>query len=133
MKKSNIKSFTLIESLVATIITIIVALAFFACFMTAFKYARRIMELRTASLILQERVSIVRELPFQDIGLLGSTFTAKAMSSLRNAQGTITQSAYGGSDKIIKITFGLDWADFDGTKQHKTVVTLMTDHGINKK
>ena len=57
---------------------------------------------------------------------------ADGMSSLDNATGTITKSPYNGEDKIIKITFGIDWTTFDGKGGHQTMCTLMTDHGINK-
>ncbi|MCK4463112.1 MAG: hypothetical protein KAU58_02240 [Candidatus Omnitrophica bacterium] len=91
------------------------------------------MELRTASLVLQEQASMARDLKFSDILSIGGTFSSSSMSSLNSATGTIKQSSYKGLDKIIKVTFKLDWTAFNGNPAHKTLVTLMTDHGINKK
>jgi type II secretory pathway pseudopilin PulG len=126
------RSFTLIEAVIAIALIALTATAFFASTMTSFGYLRRITELRTATLALQDEVSVVRELKFSDIQSLGSGFTATGMSLLNNAQGTITRSQYGGQNNILKITFRLDWTAFDGRPASKSVVTLMTDHGINK-
>ncbi len=126
------RSFTLIEAVIAIALIALTATAFFASTMTSFGYLRRITELRTATLALQDEVSVVRELKFSDILSLGSSFTATGMSLLNNAQGTITRSQYGGQNNILKITFRLDWTSFDGRPASKSAATLMTDHGINK-
>jgi len=133
MKLSNTKAFTILETLIAIALVIILVITFFGSFLSAFNYLRRIIELRTVNLILQEEVSKVRNLEFSDIQSLGSSFSSSGMSSLDNATGTITESLYNGENKIIKITFGVDWTTFDGKPGHQTMATLMTDHGINKK
>ncbi len=76
---------------------------------------------------------MARDLEFSDILSIGEVFSSASMSSLNNATGSINQSSYEGHDKSIKITFKLDWTDFNGDPTHKSLVTLMTDHGINKK
>lgn len=129
----NNKSFTIFEILIAAVLVALIALAFFASLVTSFNHLRRIVELRTAGLVLQEQVSMARDLKYPDVVSIGGTFSSASMSSLKNATGTIMQSSYGGRDKIIKITFKLDWTDFSGKPAHKSLVTLMTDHGINKK
>jgi hypothetical protein len=123
----------MVEVLLATILIALISAAFFASLLTCFNYLRRVIELRTASLVLQEEVSKVRELTFSDIQSLGGTFSSSGMSSLNNAAGAILQGPYEGRDKIVKITFQLDWTAFDGKPVRKTLVTLMTDHGINKR
>ncbi len=133
MKSSNTKSFTILETLIAVTLIIILVTAFFGSLLSAFNYLRRIIELRTVNLILQEEVSKVRNLEFSDIQSLGPSFSSSGMSSLDNATGTITKSLYNGEDNIIKITFGTNWTTFDGNPGHQTMTTLMTDHGINKK
>jgi hypothetical protein len=55
------------------------------------------------------------------------------MSTLDTATGSISQSLYGGSSEIVRISFRLNWTTFDGKAAEKSFVTLMTDHGINKK
>lgn len=129
----NKKAFTLVEILIAAILVAVIALAFFASLATSFNHLRRIVELRTASLVLQEQVSMARDLKYSDILSIGGTFSSASMSSLKDATGTISQSLYGGHAEITKISFKLDWTDFNGDPADKSLVTLMTDHGINKK
>ena len=133
MQLSKTKSFTIMEAVVAIGLAAIISVVFFSTLLISFDYLRRVKELRTASLALQEEVSLVRELKFSDIQTLGSTFSSSGMAALKNATGTILRSNYNGHSETIKITFKLDWTTFDEKPATKTVVTLMTDHGINKK
>jgi Tfp pilus assembly protein PilE len=133
MNLSKTKSFTLLEILVTTVLIAIVAISFFTSFVTSFNYLRRLMELRTATLVLQEQVSEARNLAFSDITTIGTSFTSSAMSTLDSASGSISQALYGGGSEIVKISFRLNWTTFDGKPAEKSLVTLMTDHGINKK
>jgi len=41
--------------------------------------------------------------------------------------------AHNGQAAILRVTFRIDWTMFDGVPASKTLPTLMTDHGINKK
>ncbi len=127
------KAFTILESLFATSIMILIAIVFFTSIITSFNHIRRALELRTATLILQEEISLVRELSFSDVQSLGTTFNLVSMSALKNATGAITKSDYSGDGKVLKITFRLDWAAFNGNPAARSIVTLITDHGIDKK
>ena len=133
IQKLNIKAFTLIESLFAIGLIALIAIALFSSLLTSISYVRKAFELRTSSLILQEQMSLVRELRYSDIQLLGGTFSSGYMTSLKNAAGTIYRSYYGGSDKILKLTFKLDWTTIDNKPESRSIVTLITDHGIDKK
>lgn len=133
MKPFRNKSFTILESLFATILITLIAVVFFSSIMTSFNHIRHALELRTASLILQEEISLVRELEFSDIQSLGSSFTSGSMSALKDAAGTIVKSAYSGDGKTLKLTLKLSWTSFDTRPLNKTIVTLITDHGIDKR
>lgn len=133
MFKTKNKAFTLIESLFALLLITMITITFFSSLLVAVSYLRKSFELRTASLILQEQTSLVRELNYSDIQSLGGTFSSSYMTSLKNAAGAINKSYYGGSDKILKITFKIDWTTFDNNPASRSIVTLITDHGINKK
>jgi len=132
MKLKNTRSYTLIEALVAIGLGALIVITLVSSVIAAFDNLRRVAELRTASLILQERVSMVRDLKFSDIQSLSNTFSPSGMVFLRNAAGTITKSPYNGQSNMLKVTFILDWTSFNGHAMQKTLVTLMTDHGINK-
>jgi len=133
MPKLNIKAFTLIESLIALALIVLVIIIFFSALLASISYVRRSFELRTSSLILQEQMSLVRELQYSDVQSLGSTFSSGYMTSLKNAAGTTYKSYYGPGDKILKLTFRLDWTTSDNRPASRSVVTLITDHGIDKK
>ncbi len=127
------KGFTLPEVVVAIVVMAIAFVSVFTALTASANYFRRSMELRTASLILQEEVSNVRDLKFSDILGLGPNFTLGSMASLKNCTGTIQKGLFEGKSDILKLTFRTDWQSFDGTAKTKQVVTLMTDQGINKK
>ncbi|GEM_PF-7021740 len=133
MRIDSKRSFTLTEAVVAAFIITITTVAFLAAFITSFNHLKSTMELRNASLILQEEVSIIRELNFSEVQALGGSFSSSAMASLQNATGTITKSNYQGQANIIKITLTLNWKAFNGKTASRTVATLITDHGIDKK
>lgn len=131
--KSDTKAFTLVESLFAIALIALIIVVFFSALIVSVNYVRGAFELRTASLILQEQMSLTRGLNYSDIESLGSSFSSSYMSSLRNAAGTIYKSYYGGSNDILKLTFKLDWTANDNKPASRSIVTLVTDHGIDKK
>lgn len=133
MKITNIKAFTLTEVLVATVLLVIIAVALFAVFGTAVDNLRNFMELRTVSLILQEQASALRDYKFSDIPSMGTSFSPPEMASLTSASGSITQSSYSGRSEMRQVTFKIDWTTYDGRTQQRTLTTLVTDSGINKR
>ena len=112
---------------------LILIISFLSALWVSFDYLRRVMEMRAAALALQEEASVVRNLAFSEITSLGGMFTSSGMASLNDAEGEIIKSPYNGEGNIVKITFKIGWTTFDGKPAAKTLVTLMTDHGINKK
>ena len=113
MKIKEKKAFSLVETLLAVSKVILLTIVFFSCIMTSFSYARRVVELRTASLILQEEISAIRNLTFQEVQSLGESFSSPGMSSLNNATGGIIKSAYEDQANIIKITLRVNWTTFN--------------------
>jgi len=133
MRLKTKKSFTIVETLFAITLTIIIVLAFFNSLTLAFNYIRYQMELRTAHLILQEQVALVRELEFSDVQVLGGSFSSDNMDMLKDASGTILKSIYNGQSKMIKLTLSLDWTAFNGDPAERRIVTVITSDGIDKK
>lgn len=127
------RAITFSEYLIAIALTVIAVLFFISFLMTSVNYLRMVMELRTATLVLQEQVSMARELKFPQVQSLGGSFASAAASSLRDAKGTISKTVYNGHPDIIKITYALEWTAFNGRPQKKTIVTLITNCGIDKK
>jgi len=127
------KAFTLMEVLISTLLILLITVVLFTSLSTTISYLRYITELRTVTLILQEQMSKTRDLKYADIQALGGTFTSSAIASLNNAAGTLTRASYGGAGEMSKISYRIDWTSYFGKPTYKTLVTVMTDHGINKK
>ena len=131
--KLNTKAFTLIESLFAVGLIALIAVTFFSSLLVSVGYVRKAFELRTSSLILQEQISLVRELQYSDIQSFSGTFSSDYMTSLKNAVGTADRSYYGSGDKILKLTLKVDWTGADNKPASRSIVTLITDQGIDKR
>jgi len=117
----------------AILLIALIIIIFLNALILSFNYMRRVMELRTASLGLQEQASVVRDMEFEEVESLPGTFSSGIMASLNNASGTILKSDYAGDSEIKMITFRITWTSFDNRAMSKTLVTNVTDHGINKK
>jgi type II secretory pathway pseudopilin PulG len=133
MKLFRKRSFTLVETLSAVVLLTISAILFFYILSTSVGYLKRIIELRTAALILQERISLIRNLRFSEVDLLPGTFSSSYMASLEGATGIISRSEYDGRDDIIEITLTLDWTSYNDKVSSRTITTLITNHGIDKR
>ncbi len=132
-KQPKTKAFTIIEALLALTLITLTVITFSITLIASVNYVRRSLELRNATLILQEQISNVRDLKYSDVQSLGNSFSSADMSYLKNATGAIKKSYYGPSDRITKISFELAWITFDGKPASKYLATLITDHGIDKK
>jgi len=132
MNIRNKKAYSLMEALVGIGIMALIAIVFITSVITAFDNLRRIVELRTANLILQERVSITRDMDFSAIQSIPASFPVTS-AFLNNPTGTIATSPYNGNNNMLKVTFILDWTAFNDLPARRTLVTLITDSGIDKK
>ena len=141
MKRNNKKGSTLLEILFSTVLIAIVSIIFFSCLVTSYSYLERLMEMRTATLILQEQISKTREVAFADIPNIpdldndkeGIQFESTLMADLNGAEGTITMAQYGNHNETLKITVTVTWTAYDGSSASRSLSTLITDHGINKR
>ena len=94
------KGFTLVEVLFAVLILGIslVSVGFLFSQGTAFM-AGGIKEDAIATQAAQERIEAIRNMPFDSILLLGTTFTAAGLNNLNNATGTVAvTNPYGSND-----------------------------------
>lgn len=127
------KAFTLIESLFTLSLICLIAVAFLTSLIVSVNYVRKSYELRTSSLILQEQMSILRERSYDEVQALGGSFSSVYMPALTNASGVINKAPYGGQADILKITYTLNWTTFDNRPASRSVVTMITNQGLDKK
>ncbi len=130
-QKNPQTGFSLIEVLIAIFILGIVSITLVSVFMYGFNSVYRTKQVSLATQIAQEEVELVRNLNYDDILLLGSTFTHDSLSELVNGAGALTIEN-GSGDDIKKLTVSVTWI-YRGIDMRKDVVTFVTREGVNKK
>jgi prepilin-type N-terminal cleavage/methylation domain-containing protein len=130
-KKNPQKGFSLIEVLIAVFILGIVSVTLISVFIFGFNVVFKTRQVILATQIAQEEVELVRNLSYDDILLLGSTYNHDSLSELVNGAGVLSIEN-GPGDDIKKLTVSVTWY-YRGTNMRKDVVTFITREGVNKK
>ncbi len=125
------KGFSLIEVLIAVFILGIVSMTLVSVFMYGFNSVYKTRMVSLATQIAQEEIELVRNMNYDDILLLQSTFTHDSLSELVNGAGEVIIES-GPGDDIKKLTISVTWV-YRGTNMRKDVVTFITREGVNKK
>ncbi|MCJ7582111.1 MAG: hypothetical protein MUP98_16485 [Candidatus Aminicenantes bacterium] len=100
-------------------------------FFYGFNSTIRTKQLVLATQIAHEEMELIRNMKFDNILTLGSTFSHDLFSELDNGVGALFIQEGPGSD-IKKITVQVSW-DFHGESKRKNFVTYIARDGINKK
>lgn len=129
--RSSKKGFSLIEVLIAVFILGIVSLTLISVFIYGFNVIYKTKQLTLATQIAQEEVELIRNMNFDDILTLDSSYGHDSLSELVNGTGTLSLQDGPGTD-IKKLTVSVTW-DYRGTSLRKDVVTFITREGVNKK
>ena len=130
-QKNPQKGFSLIEVLIAIFILGIVSVTLISVFIYGFNVVFKTRQVTMATQIAQEEVELVRNMNYDDILLLGSTYDHDSLSELVNGAGALSIQS-GPGDDIKKLTVSVTW-DYQGTNMRKDVVTFITREGVNKK
>ena len=129
-KKSD-EGFSLIEVLIAIFVLGIVSLTLVSVFIYGFSVVYRTKQISLATQIAQEQVELVRNMNYDDILLLGSTYDHDSLTELIDGAGTLSLESGPGED-IKKLTVSVTW-DYRGFTMRKDVVTFITREGVNRK
>jgi prepilin-type N-terminal cleavage/methylation domain-containing protein len=126
--------FTLIEVLITIFILAVVLMTLVSAFIYGYNLLSRTKQVSLATQIAQEEIETIRNMPYDNILALGSSFTNERLSDLFNGQGVLAIEAVPGdtSGNIKKITASVRWK-FKGQQMRKDIVTYVTREGINKK
>ncbi len=130
-QKNPQKGFSLIEVLISVFILGIVSVTLISVFIYGFNVVFKTRQVILATQIAQEEVERVRNLNYDDILLLGSTYNHDSLSELVNGAGELSIEN-GPGDDIKKLTVSVTWV-YRGTNLRKDVVTLVTREGVNKR
>ena len=130
-QKNPQEGFSLIEVLIAIFILGIVSVTLISVFIYGFNIVFKTRQVTMATQIAQEEVELVRNMNYDDILLLESTYDHDSLSELLNGAGALSIES-GPGDDIKKLTVSVTW-DYQGTNMRKDVVTFITREGVNKK
>ncbi len=89
-------------------------------------------ELTVADQCIKEEIESIRDMDYDNILTLGSTFNSDGFSGLNNVVGTRTIDDPFGDPNIRRITIDVTWDSPDGRELNLNRATLVTRDGINK-
>lgn len=130
-RKKKEEGFTLIEVLITIVIITGILISLLGCFIYGLNSISRMKQTAIATQCVQGQLELIRNMPFDDILSLGSSFTNENLSFLQNSNGTITVEDSFGND-IKKLTVSVLWT-CRGKQMRKDIATYLTREGINKK
>lgn len=130
-KNRKKRGFTLVEVLLTIMIFAMVLTALLSCYIYGFSVLQRMKQMTIANQCIQKELELIRDMRFNDILSLGSSFTNEHLSYLENGNGLLSvEDSIGG--EIKKLTVSVFWT-FKGKQMRKDVVTYITKKGLNKK
>ncbi|MBA7616847.1 hypothetical protein ES703_24147 [subsurface metagenome] len=130
-RKKREEGLTYIEVLVTMVILGVVLIALLSCFLHGFNVLSRMRQTAIATQSVQEELEVIRNMFFNDILTLDSSFTNESLSLLEDSSGVISLEDSLGDD-IKKLTVSVFWS-YHGKQMRKDVVTFITRKGINRK
>ncbi len=130
-RKKREEGLTYIEVLVTMVILGVVLIALLSCFLHGFNVLSRMRQTAIATQSIQEELELIRNMSFNDILTLDSSFTNESLSLLEDGTGAVNVEDSLGDD-IKKLTVSVFWSYRD-MQMRKDVVTFITRKGINRK
>ncbi len=130
-RKKREEGLTYIEVLVTMVILSVALIALLSCFLHGFNVLSRMRQTAIATQSIQEELEIIRNMSFNDVLTLDSSFTNEGLSLLESSTGAVNIEDSLGDD-IKKLTVSVLWS-YQGKQMRKDVVTYITRKGINRK
>ncbi len=130
-RKKREDGFTFIEVLVTMLILGVVLIALLSCFIYGFNTISRMRQTAIVTQCIQEELELIRNMPFNNILGLDSSFTNESLSLLEDSSGILSLEDSGGDD-IKKLTVSVIWS-YNGRQLRRDIVTFVTRKGINKR
>jgi len=124
--------FTLVEVLAAVMVISVAVLGTLLTFTKSNQMMTQLRELTVADQCIKEEIESIRDMDYDNILTLGSTFNSDGFSGLNNVVGTRTIDDPFGDPNIRRITIDVTWDSPDGRELNLNRATLVTRDGINK-
>ncbi len=125
------RGFSLIEVMIAMVVLGIILLTLISVFVYGYNVIARTKQLAIATQVCQAEVERIRNLAFDSLTGLGSSFTDPKLSALINGQGVRVLESGAGAD-MRKLTVSVAWT-YRGQPMRKDLVTFITREGVNRK
>ena len=123
--------FTLVEVLITILLFTVVLTALLSCFIQGFDILMRMKQMTIATQSIQKELEFIRNMHYNDILTMDSSFTNDSLSYLDDSSGIVSLEDSIGAE-IKKLTVSVEWT-YRGRQMRKEVVTYVTKKGINKK
>ncbi len=130
-RKKREEGLTYIEVLVTMVIFGVALIALLSCFLHGFNVLSRMRRTAIATQSIQKELELIRNMSFNDILTLDSSFTNESLSFQEHSSGAVNIEDSLGDD-IKKLTVSVLWS-YNGKQMRKDVVTFITRKGINRK
>jgi len=135
---SSKRGFTLIEALATTVILGIGLFAIGSAFFGEFAAINTLRETTIATLAGQQEIDTLRGMPFNNILNLGPHFTFDktnivSLQYLNNPRGNVyLDKIYNNDNNMRRVSITVTWDSLSGKTLSKSLVTLITNNGIDK-
>ncbi len=130
-RKKKEDGLTFTDFVITTVILAVVLISIFRCSLYGFNALSRMRQMTIATQSIQDKLELIRNMPFDDILSLDSSFTNENFSLLKNSNGNLSLEDHAGDD-IKKLTVSILWS-CRGRQMQKDMFTYVTRKGINKK
>lgn len=126
--------FSLVEVLISMTVLAIIVLTLISVLVYGFGALLRTRQVSLATQICKEQIDHVRNMPFADILMLGTTFSSAKLSELQSGAGSqaVENITPSGPPHIVKYSVAVAWL-YHGRPLRKDVVTFITRNGVDKK
>jgi Tfp pilus assembly protein PilV len=129
MSHSSESGFTLVEALLSILILGISLINIAMVFSDGIVFISKMKEISIATQDAQAEMEKIRDMNFSSIA--SHTFTP---AGLTNPTGTVTVSSAPGADSNMKsVTVKVTWTSYLGTTVKRSLVTFVTNEGIDRK
>lgn len=122
---------TLTDFVITTVILAVVLISTLRCSLYGFNVLSRMRQMSIATQSIQDKLENIRNMSFDDILSLDSSFTNENLALLKNSNGNLSLEDHAGND-IKKLKVSILWS-YRERKMQKDMFTYVTRKGINKK
>ena len=128
----NNRGTSFVEMLLATLILLIVIVGIITLFSKSTVMANQIREHAIVNSTLNERMEEIRNMDYDDILTLPTTFSTTGFNQIKNAAGSMTLTDSFSNANIRKVTLTVTWTSSSGRSENRSLVCFVTKEGINR-